>query len=57
MSRKTFGGWGFALDPEWRAHIAPHPLLFKGRRGEGKEGGTSASPNFFEALVTLVFRE
>jgi len=24
MSRKTFGGCGFAPEPEWGAHIAPH---------------------------------
>jgi len=23
MSRKTSGGWGFAPDPDWGAHIAP----------------------------------
>jgi len=24
-SGKTFGGWGFAPDPEWGAHIVPTP--------------------------------
>jgi len=36
-SGKTFGGWGFAPDPEWGLISPPHPLLFKGR-GEGRGG-------------------
>ena len=33
MSRKVFGGWGFAPDPDWGL-ILPRPLLFK-RRDKG----------------------
>jgi len=32
MSRKAFGGWGFAPDPDWGL-ISPRPLIFK-RRGQ-----------------------
>jgi len=38
MSRKTFGGCGFAPDPGWGAHIALTFLLFKGKGREEKAG-------------------
>jgi len=39
-SGKTFGGWGFAPDPEWGGSYCPHTLLFMGRvkEGRGEEG-------------------
>ena len=49
-AQKSFGGWGFAPDPDWGAHIAPQtPSVMKGgreaareeregRRGEGRGG-------------------
>ena len=49
-AQKSFGGCGFAPDPDWEAHIAPQtPSVMKGgrfaarggrggREGEGREG-------------------
>ena len=37
MLRKTFGGWGFAPDPEWELTSPIHLLLFEGEgKGKGK---------------------
>ena len=30
MSRKAFGGWGFAPDSDWGTHIAPDPSSLRG---------------------------
>jgi len=62
MSRKTFGGWGFAPDPDWEAHIAPQTPSYlrgggrggKGREGEGKgmgRGGEGCAPPFRKSWI------
>ena len=57
MSRKTFGGWGFAPNPDSGAHIAPDPSSLRGRdRGFGPLRHLRHAPMIVLRLWLIVYR-